>query len=180
MNYQKIESELEKLFIEYHDPEDFLNDIKNCSYREEKYFCYKKTDKYCLGQTEIELPVYEINICDILSGKKKYLILCDEKNITTFCKIKKNKFCREKKVGIFEKIYPHKIDFFIDDKFCCTNGDLQIYEIIKNISEQIFEKKIMMTLYNFISSNRKTFFIEKNEIDNGFKNISKIIKYKKI
>ena len=146
--YRENNLKLIEIFDKLDDKKDIFKEIKNFNIGN-NYICYKELNEYGLA-----IIISEIN------GEKIYDIFIDESSqygsITTFYNTKSN-------IGLFEKIYSNRTEYYLDSKYHSCNLDNEIINIIKENTKLILKDKKYPILYNFIKSDENIIIISKNE-----------------
>ncbi len=68
-------------------------------------------------------------------------------------------------IGLFEKIYVNKIEYYINEVFYSFNIDKNLEEIMQFITKLIFQDKLSKDLYDFIISDEDISLISKKNIN---------------
>ena len=111
------------------------------------YIVYKYKDN---NYIKIEIRNYK--------GESKFII-----NIDTNKKLITSYYYKNF-IGLMEKIYVDKIEYYINEEFYSYSIDNKLVEIMQFITKSIFIDKICADLYNFIVSDESIILISKQNI----------------
>lgn len=146
---------LQQIYDELDDKDDICNYFKALNIDDSNYIGYKHITE--CGDINI--------IINELDGTEKInilysLSLCDPLNRPVI-----STFYYDKHIGIFEKIYYDKTEYFINGQFYGTILTYDISNLINKITSLVLHNRIFPTLYNFIESDDEITLLPKNEFN---------------